>query len=273
MSEMEFSSVVSSDSNRSFEEFDVVNDCDNNMFCDDTNDVSGEETEVVLPEFEEIEEMSLNSCDLDDFAVGAAQSEASSWIENVHFNDSEHLARTNDAGRALVLVKEEGNLVEEIPGSDNSLASSEFSFTPLQLSRIASIKAQFEALNAGREYFEFFKEEEILEVKGSDVVVSQDSPISDASSDFFTASQLLRIKAINDSYSALDEEKEMKAMDALLLAEMSITQCTGYGAINGNFVVNRVIEGLLPKIHSNQLTRNWLLNEKNSFETIFYQSF
>ena len=68
----------------------------------------------------------------------------------------------------------------------------------------------------------------------------------------------------------LNEEKEIKAMEALLLDEMSITQCTGYGAINGNFVVNRVIEGLLPKIHSNQLTRNWLLNEKNSFETIFY---
>ena len=137
MSEMEFSSVVGSDSIRSFEEFDVVNDCYNNMVCDDTNEVSGrEETEVVAPEFEEIEEMSLNSCDLDDFAVGAAQSEASSWIENVHFNDSEHLARTNAAGRALVVLKEEGNLVEEIPGSDNSLASSEF-FTPLQLSRIA----------------------------------------------------------------------------------------------------------------------------------------
>ena len=255
---MEFSTVLSSNSNRSVEEFDVVNDCENNiMLFDDTNDVSEEETEVVLPEFEEeedFEEMSLNTCD---------QSE-----ENDHFNDSEHLDINNAAGLALVELKEEGNPVEELPGSVHSLASSEFSLTPLQLSRIASIKAQFEALNAGREYFEFFKEEEILEVKGSDVVVSQDSPISDASSDFFTASQLLRIKAINDAYSALDEEKEMKAMDALLLAEMSITQCTGYGAINGNFVVNRVIEGLLPKIHSNQLTRNWLLNEKNSFETI-----
>ena len=272
MSVMEFSSVLSSNSNRSVEEFDVVNDCDNNiMLFDDTNDVSEEETEVVLPEYEEeedFEEMSLFTCDPDDFAVGFAQSE-----ENDHFNDSEHLDINNAAGLALVELKEEGNPVEALPGSVHSLASSEFSLTPLQLSGIASINAQFEALNAGREYFEFFKEEEILEVKGSDVVVSQDSPISDASSDFFTASQLLRIKAINDSYSALDEEKEMKAMDALLLAEMSITQCTGYGAINGNFVVNRVIEGLLPKIHSNQLTRNWLLNEKNSFETIFYQSF
>ena len=230
MSVMEFSSVLSSNSNRSFEEFEVVNDCDDNMLSvDDTNDVSEEETEVVLPEFEEeedFEEMSLNTCDLDDFAVGAAQS------ENDHFNDSEHLDINNAAGRALVELKEEGNPVEELPGSDHSLASSEFSLTPLQLSRIASIKAQFEALNAGREYFEFFKEEEILEVKGSDVVLSQDSPISDASSDFFTASQLLRIKAINDAYSARNEEKEMKAVEALLLADMSITQCSGYGAIN-----------------------------------------
>ena len=255
MSEMEFSSVVGSDSNRSFEEFDVVNDCDNNM-VDDTNEASGEETEVVAPGFEDFEEMSLNSCDLADYAEGAAQSEASSRIENVHFKDSEHLARTKAAGRALVVLKEEGNLVEELPGSDTSLASSEFSFTPLQLSRIASIKAQFEALNAGREYFEFFKEEEILEVKGSDVVLSQDSSISDASSDFFTASQLLRIKAINDAYSARNEEKEMKAVEALLLADMSITQCSGYGAINENHVITRVIEGLLPKIPSNQLTRN-----------------
>ena len=269
MSEMEFSSVVSSDSNRSFEEFDVVNDCDNNMMiCDDTNDVSEEEPEVVLPEFEEeedFEEMSLNTCDLDDFAVGFAQSE-----ENDHFNDSEHLDINNAAGRALVELKEEGNPVEELPGSDHSLASSEFSLTPLQLSRIASIKAQFEALNAGREYFEFFKEEETLEVKGSDVVLTQDYPISDASSDFFTASQLLRIKAINDAYSARNEEKEMKAVEALLLADMSITQCSGYGAINANHLITRVIEGLLPKIHPNQLTRNWLLNLKNSFETIFY---
>ena len=62
----------------------------------------------------------------------------------------------------------------------------------------------------------------------------------------------------------------MKAIEALLLADMSITQCSGYGAINASHVITRVIEGLLPKIPSNQLTRNWLLNEKNSFETIFY---
>ena len=117
ISEMECSSMVGSDSICSFDESaNVINDCYNNMVCEETNEVSCEETEEVAPEFDEIEEMSLNSCDLDDFAVGVAQSEASYRIENVHFKDSEHLARTKAAGRALVVLKEEGNLVEEIPG-------------------------------------------------------------------------------------------------------------------------------------------------------------
>ena len=266
MSEMEFSSVVSSDSNRSFEEFDVVNDCDYNMMiCDDTNDVSEEETEVVLPEFEEeedFEEMSLNTCDLDDFAVGFAQSE-----ENDHFNDSEHLDINNAAGLALVELKEERNPVEELPGSVHSLASSEL-FSPSELSRIEGCNARFEANNATLEYLEFLKEEEVKGL-GSDVVLTQDYPTSDASSELvLTPLQAFRIKTINDAYRVLNEEKEIQAMEALLLAEMSITQCTGYGAINGNFVVNRVIEGLLPKINSNQLTQNWLLNKENIFETI-----
>ena len=273
MSEMEFSSVVGSDSNRSFEEFDVVNDCDNNMMiCDDTNDVSEEETEVVLPEFEEeedFEEMSLNTCDLDDFAVGVAQPEASSRIENVPFNDSELFDSFSDAGRAFVVVKEEGNLVEDFPGSDYSLAPSEL-FSPSELSRIEGCNARFEANNATREYLEFLKEEEVKRL-GSDVVLTQDYPTSDASSELvLTPLQAFRIKTINDAYRALNEEKEMKAIEALLLADMSITQCSGYGAINASHVITRVIEGLLPKIPSNQLTRNWLLNEKNSFETIFY---
>ena len=266
MSVMEFSTVVSSDSNRSFEEFDVVNDCDNNMMiCDDTNDVSEEETEVVLPEFEEeedFEEMSLNTCDPDDFAVGFAQSE-----ENDHFNDSEHLDINNAAGLALVELKEERNPVKELPVSFHSLASSEL-FSPSELSRIEGCNARFEANNATLEYLEFLKEEEVKGL-GSDVVLTQDYPTSDASSELvLTPLQAFRIKTINDAYRVLNEEKEIKAMEALLLDEMSITQCTGYGAINGNFVVNRVIEGLLPKFPSNQLTRNWLLNEKNSFETI-----
>ena len=268
MSEMECSSMVGSDSICSFEEFDVINDCYNNMVCDDTNEVSGrEETEVVVTEFEEIEEMSLNSGDLADYAQGAAQSEASSApfsrIENVHFKDSEHLARIKAAGRAVEVFKEEGNLVEEIPDSDESLASSEF-FTPLQLARI-------EAINVAREPVEFFKEEETLEVKGlgSDVVLTQCVPKSEASSEFFTPLQLARIEAINDAYSAWNDEKEKEAVQAMLLADMSITQCSGYGAFNANHLIPRVIEGLLPKVHCNQLIRNWLLAPENLFEISF----
>ena len=243
---MEFSTVLSSNSNRSVEEFDVVNDCENNvMLIDDTDDVSEEE--------EDFEKMSLNTCD---------QSE-----ENDHFNDSEHLDINNAAGLALVELKEERNPVEELPGSVHSLASSEL-FSPSELSRIEGCNARFEANNATLEYLEFLKEEEVKGL-GSDVVLTQDYPTSDASSELvLTPLQAFQIKTINDAYRVLNEEKEIKAMEALLLDEMSITQCTGYGAINGNFVVNRVIEGLLPKFHSNQLTRNWLLNEKNSFETI-----
>ena len=110
MSVMEFSSVLSSNSNRSVEEFDVVNDCDNNvMLFDDTDDVSEEETE-----------------------------------ENDHFNDSEHLDINNAAGLALVELKEERNPVEELPGSVHSLASSEL-FSPSELSRIEGCNARFEA--------------------------------------------------------------------------------------------------------------------------------
>ena len=142
MSVMEFSSVLSSNSNRSFEEFEVVNDCDDNMMLfDDTNDVSEEETEVVLPEFEEeedFEEMSLHTCDLDDFAVGVAQLEDSTRIENVPFNDSELFDSFSDAGRAFVVVKEEGNLVEDFPRSDYSLAQSEL-FSPSELSDLKQI--------------------------------------------------------------------------------------------------------------------------------------
>ena len=193
MSEMECSSMVGSDSTCSFDESaNVIDDCDNNMVQCDTNEVSGlEETVVVAPLFEEIEELSINSGDLADFAQGVAQSEA---------------------GRAVEVFKEEGNLEEEMLDSDKSVASSEF-FTPLQLARI---------------------------------------------------------EAINVACRARNEENEYEAFQNLMLADLSITQCSGYGAFNANYLIPRVIAGLEPKVHWNQLIRNWLNNEKNSFEISFY---
>ena len=193
MSEMECSSMVGSDSTCSFDESaNFINDCYNNMVQCDTNEVSGlEETVVVAPLFEEIEELSINSGDLADFAQGVAQSEA---------------------GRAVEVFKEEGNLEEEMLDSDKSVASSEF-FTPLQLARI---------------------------------------------------------EAINVACRARNEENEYEAFQNLILADLSITQCSGYGAFNANYLIPRVIAGLEPKVHWNQLIRNWLNNEKNSFEISFY---
>ena len=266
MSVMEFSSVLSSNSNHSIEEFEV-NDCYDNLMLVD--DVSEEETEVVVPELVEegdFEEISMHTCDYDDFAVGVAQQEATARIVNVPVIDSGLFDSISDAGRASVVVKEEGNHVDDFPPSNYSLAQSEL-ISPSELSRIEGCNARFEANIATCEYLEFLKEEEVKRL--GDVVLPQVYPTSDASSELvLTPLQAFRIKTINDAYRVLNEEKEIQAMEALLFAEMSITQCTGYGAINGNFVVNRVIEGLLPKINSNQLTRNWLLNEKNSFETI-----
>ena len=191
MSEMECSSMVGSDSTCSFDESaNFINDCYNNMV--DTNEVSGrEETVVVAPLFEEIEELSINSGDLADYPQGVAQSEA---------------------GRAVEVFKEEGNLEEEMLDSDKSEASSEF-FTPLQLARI---------------------------------------------------------EAINDACRARNEENEKEAFQALMLADLSVTQFSGYGAFNANYLIPRVIAGLEPKVPCNQLIRNWLLNEKNSFEITFY---
>ena len=185
--------MVGSDSTCSFDESaNVIDDCYNNMVCDDTNDVSGrEENEVVAPEFEEMEEMSINSVDLADYAQGVAQSEA---------------------GRAVEVFKEEGNFEEELLDSDKSEASSEF-FTPLQLARI---------------------------------------------------------EAINDACRARNEENEKEAFQALMLADLSVTQFSGYGAFNANYLIPRVIAGLEPKVPCNQLIRNWLNNEKNSFEISFY---
>ena len=193
MSEMECSSMVGSDSTCSFDESaNFINDCYNNMVQCDMNEVSGlEETVVVAPLFEEIEELSINSGDLADYAQGVAQSEA---------------------GRAVEVFKEEGNLEEEMLDSDKSEASSEF-FTPLQLARI---------------------------------------------------------EAINVACRARNEENEKEAFQALMLADLSVTQCSGYGAFNANYLIPRVIAGLEPKVHWNQLIRNWLNNEKNSFEISFY---
>ena len=185
--------MACSDSSRSVaESANLINDRQNNLVSDIMNEVAGlEETEVVAPDFEEMEEMSINSEDRADFAQGAAQSEASSdlfsRIENFHFQHSEHLARIKAAGRAVEVFKEEGNLEVEKLDSDESEASSDF-FTPSQLAKIKAVNDAYMAC----ESVEVFKEEEKLEVEEleSDVVLTQGVPESEASSELFTPLQL-----------------------------------------------------------------------------------
>ena len=140
-----------------------------------------------------------------------------------------------------------------VPDSDESEASSDF-FTPSQLAKIKAVNYS---------YMEVSKEEEKHEVE--ELV-----PDSDESSDFFTPSQLSRIKAVNEAYSAWNEEKEREDIQAMILDDLSITQYTGYGAFNVSPCIPRVIDGLQPKVHCNQLITNWLLNESNLFDISFY---
>ena len=265
---MEFSSVLSSNSNHSIEEFEM-DDCYNNLVPVD--DVTVEETEGGVPEFVEegdVEDVSMHTVDYEDFAVGVAQHEATARIVNVPFNDSGLFDRISDTGRAFVMVKEEVNHVDDYPPSNYSLAQSEL-ISPSELFRIEECNARYEANIATCEYIDFLKEEEVKRL--GDVALPQVNPTSEASSELvLTPLQAFQVKIINDAYRLRNEEKENQAAEALFLAqqELSVTQCTGYGALQGHFVVNRVIEGLLPKINSIQLTQNWLLNKENIFENI-----
>ena len=232
------------------------------------DDVSEEETEGVVPEFVEegdFEDVSMHTCDYEDFAVGVAQQESTARIANVPLIDSGLFDSISDTGRAFVVVKEEVNHVDDFPPSNYSLAQSEL-ISPSELSRIEECNSRFEANIATCEHLEFLKEEEVKRL--GDVALPQVNPTSEASSELvLTPLQAFQVKLINDACRLRNEEKENQAAEALFLAqqELSVTQCTGYGAFQGHFVVNRVIEGLLPKINSMQLTQNWLLNKENIF--------
>ena len=258
---MECSSFLSSNSSHSIEEFEME-DCSDNLVAG--GDVLVEETAGGVTEFVEegdVENVSLNTMDYEDFAAGDDQHEATARIVNVPFNDSGLFDRISDTGPAVVMVK------EEVIHDDDyySLAQSEL-ISPSELFRIEESNARYEANIATWEHIEFLKEEEVKRL--GDVALPQVNPTSEASSSLvLTPLQAYQIKIRNDSYRLRNEEKENQAMEALFLAqqELSVTQCTGYGALQGHFVVNRVIEGLLPKINSIQLTQNWLFNKENIF--------
>ena len=66
---------------------------------------------------------------------------------------------------------------------------------------------------------------------------------------------------------------EKEAFQAMMLAELSITQYSGYGVFHANPLIPQEIEGLEPKVTGNPLIWDWMSNEKNYFEITFYKPF
>ena len=154
--------------------------------------------------------------------------------------------------------------------ASESEASSDL-FSPSQLARIKAVNDAYRACESE----EVFKEEEKLEVEKlvpseSDVVLTQCASESEASSDLFSPEQLARIKAVNDAYRAWSEEMEKEAFQAMMLADLSITQYSGYGAFHANPLIPQEIVGLEPKVNLNYKILDWMSNESIQFENYFY---
>ena len=128
-----------------------------------------------------------------------------------------------------------------------SKASSDL-FSPEHLARIKAVTDTYRACESE----EVLKEEEKLVPSGSDVV--------------FNFDQQLR-------YNKWSEEMEKEAFQAMMLAELSITQYSGYGVFHANPLIPQEIEGLEPKVTGNHLIWDWMSNEKNYFEITFYKPF
>ena len=231
-------------------------DCSNNLV--DGGDVLVEENDGSVMEFEEegdAESLSVNSVDMQDFAEGNDQQEATSM------SVSSLLDSISATGPLNVVVK------EEVIVDDDQLSLSQSDLvTPSVLSVIEAADARYEAQVAVLDHIKLLEAAELKRI--SDQVLPQ-APVSETSTDSslnLTPLQEYKIKVRNDAYRLREERREAEEIQAFLEEqEFSLTQCTGYGVRQGHFVVNRVIEGLLPKIPSMQLTQNWLTNTENIF--------
>ena len=231
-------------------------DCSNNLV--DGGDVLVEENDGSVMEFEEegdAESLSVNSVDMQDFAEGNDQQEATSM------SVSSLLDSISATGPLNVVVK------EEVIVDDDQLSLSQSDLvTPSVLSVIEAADARYEAQVAVLDHIKLLEAAELKRI--SDQVLPQ-APVSETSTDSslnLTPLQEYKIKVRNDAYRLREERREAEEIQAFLAEqEFSLTQCTGYGVRQGHFVVNRVIEGLLPKIPSMQLTQNWLTNTENIF--------
>ena len=183
---MDYSGLLSSNSSDSFEGFEM-DDCFNNLV--DGGDVLEEETAGGLTEFLEegdVEMLSLNAVDFEDFAAGNEQHEATARSDS----RSDLISAT---GPLVVIVKE-----EVIYDDDQfSLAQSDI-ISPSVLSLIEESNAQYEAHIAVLEHLEFLKSEELKRI--SEEMLPQ-IPVSESSSSLLlTPLQEYKVKLVNDSY-------------------------------------------------------------------------
>ena len=222
----------------------------------------------------------LNSVDAQDYVEGILEEVASisSLLESV----SDIVALNVDVQDVLEGNEEElasisslldsvisSGSVEVIVLEDDDEAMVEVDLTSIFQSQLAAIEganAQFEADAAVQENINLL---EAAELRRNSEQVFPQAPVSVASTD--SSIQLTPLQEYNfritiDAIRLREERREAEEIQAFLdEQELSVDQCTGYGIRQGHLDFNRVIEGLLPKIPSMQLTFNWLTNSENIF--------
>ena len=222
----------------------------------------------------------LNSVDAQDYVEGILEEVAS--ISSLLDSVSDIVALNVDVQDVLEGNEEElasisslldsvisSGSVEVIVLEDDDEAMVEVDLTSIFQSQLAAIEganAQFEADAAVQENINLL---EAAELRRNSEQVFPQAPVSVASTD--SSIQLTPLQEYNfritiDAIRLREERREAEEIQAFLdEQELSVDQCTGYGIRQGHLDFNRVIEGVLPKIPSMQLTFNWLTNSENNF--------
>ena len=230
-------------------------DCSNNLV-----DVPFEENEGSVMDYDEGDagSVTLNSVDIQDYLEGNEEEETTS------ISISSLLDSVISSGAEEVIVDEADD--EAMVDVDQVSISQSDVVTPSELSAIEGADAQFEADAAVQENINMLEAAEHR--RNSEQVLPQ-APVSVASTD--SSIQLTPLQEYNfritiDAIRLREERREAEEIQAFLdEQELSVDQCTGYGIRQGHLDFNRVIEGLLPKLPSMQLTFNWLTNSENNF--------
>ena len=262
-------------------------ECSNNLF-----DVPFEENEGSVMDYDEGDagSVTLNSVDIQDFLEGNEEEEATSisisslldsvsatGAEEVIVDDADDVATSISISSLLDSVSSTGppNVVvkEEIIVDDDQLSRSQpLLVSRSELSAIEAADARFEAFEAQVAISDHVKLLQAAEVKRiSELPQATVSETSTDSSVHLSPLQEYLLKVRIDAIRLREEEREAEEIQAFLdEQELSVTQCSGYGVVQEHFVINRVIEGLLPNIPSMQLTHNWLTNTENNFNVSIF---